>query len=407
MRNEERDLARTLHDRAHDVGGHPIGLDMVKSSARRIQRRRRIGGTVAAVAVVAVAVPFGMNAFGGTDQALPPATQSTPTVTPSKAPTKAPSASPSATPTQAAAPDQGTALVLASVKDGAAPNVSWLEGRTWHHGGSTDTLPAAYDDVAPYHGGLLGYFRSGGEGKIARLDTTFAVTSTRPGGDIVTTDDGVQLGWVEDGALHSGLGSGMSDSEPTQALPAGASATAVGFLRGGDLVYSLDGTSPSVHRTDLNGKDVVVPGLLKSWGVSQAGNLVGGETKVNADGTSCWAVTKPTGEVVWHTCDFALGSFSPDGKYVVGTPSQGDGLGSPYVALLDVASGKVVARFHAPTGSQLYLRGFAWEDGTHLLASAHEGSTWSVLRMGTDGHVDRALPAKPGSPTDPPYRLTH
>jgi hypothetical protein len=402
MRNEERDLARTLHDRAHDVGGHPIGLDAVRADARRMQRRRRVATAAVAVAVAAVAVPVGLNLTGGSTDSTGPVGQPTATRGVTQTASSTPSPSPSASAQQNEQPpaqDAGTPVVVADLKGGAAPGLPWLDGTTLHHDGTTDTLPAAYDNVAAYHGGWLAY----GNGQITRIDGSGTVTGSTPGGDIVASDDGLELAWVESGALHTGLANGHSDMEPTQDLPSGTSATAVGFLQGGKLVYDVEGSSPSVHATDLNGDDTVIPGLLKSWGVSQSADLVGGETKVNADGTSCWQVSGPSGAEIWHTCDWALGAFSPDGRYVVGTPSDGDGLGSSRVALLDAHSGKVAATFSTSGGA--FLQRFAWEDGEHMLATAHDGGQWTVVRLGVDGSVDRAAPLKAGADTDPPYHL--
>ncbi len=49
--HDEKDLlTRELRERSSDVGGHPIGFDAVRKSARRIQRRRQVlAGAVAAV----------------------------------------------------------------------------------------------------------------------------------------------------------------------------------------------------------------------------------------------------------------------------------------------------------------------------------------------------------------------
>lgn len=403
MRNEERDLARTLHDRAHDVGGHPIGLDAVRADARRIQRRRRIAGAAVAVAVAAVAVPVGLNLTGGSADNAGPVGQPTATKGVTTTASSTPSPSPSASTQQSEPPSttqgSGTAVVLTDLNSGGAPGLPWLDGTTVHHDGTTDTLPAAYDNVAAYRGGWLAY----GNQQITRIDNTGKVTGTTSGGDIVASDDGLELAWVEGGALHSGLANGHSDMEPTQDLPSGTPGAAVGFLQGGKLVYDLEGTSPSVHATDLNGNDKVIPGLLKSWGVSQSANLVGGETKVNADGTSCWQVSGPSGVAIWHTCDWALGAFSPDGRLVVGTPSQADGLGSSRVALLDAHTGKVTATFSTANGA--FLRNFAWEDGQHLLATAFDSGQWTIVRLGADGSAERAAPLAAGADTDPPYHL--
>ena len=59
--HDEDRLSRSLHERADDVSGAPLGLADVQRSARGIQRRRRIAGGLVAAAVVAVAVPLALN----------------------------------------------------------------------------------------------------------------------------------------------------------------------------------------------------------------------------------------------------------------------------------------------------------------------------------------------------------
>ena len=84
--HDEDRLARGLHERAGDVPGAPVGLDDVKRSARGIRRRRRVAGGLVAAAVVAIAVPVGLNAAGSTsaDRPVAPATTS-PSGTPTRA----------------------------------------------------------------------------------------------------------------------------------------------------------------------------------------------------------------------------------------------------------------------------------------------------------------------------------
>ncbi len=402
-------LARELHERSRDVGGHPLDLGTVKRSARRIQWRRRAAAGLATAAVLAVAVPAGFALTGTSTRSVGPASHATASVTTSASPTPshAPSPPPSETPTATATTAPGRAANLTvTAPQGPAPSLPYLSlagsTTTVHHDGTTDVLQGRYSDVVAYRGGWLAYGPGAYGPVISRFNTAGAAMDQRPGTDFAVSDDGTEVAWVEEGTLHVGLPSGHSQGESTQKLPNGAQATAVGFVQRG-AVYSLDGASPSVHVTDLNGRDTVVPGLLKSWGVSQSADLVGGETGYNPDGTSCWQVARSGGPVLWRTCAWALGAFSPDGRYVVGTPSNGDGLGSSKVALLEARTGKVVAVFTAPAGS--FAREFRWEDGRSLLAVVYDEGRWTVLRLGVDGSVQRTLPPVISADTDPAYHL--
>ncbi|MGZ4437416.1 MAG: hypothetical protein ACXVW6_07240, partial [Nocardioidaceae bacterium] len=383
--NDERDLARALHDRSEEMGGHPIGLDAVRADARRIQRRRRVAGAVVAVAAVAVAVPVGLNLTGGTTTGTGPVTQPSVTVppSPSASPTPSPSASPSPSPSPSASAGDGSIpLAVAGLPTGAPPAVAWIEGRTLHHDGTTSRLPGAYTDVASYHGGWLAAGNGGAGPTITRIDNTGKVVGTAPGGSfIVASGDGTRIAWVESGAIHTALASSMSDVENTQAVPPGATAEVVGWASG-DVVYTLqDSSGQTVHLTDHTGHDRVVPGLINAWGSNDQPGLVAGEISYDtSNGTSCWGATTTSGVRLWRQCDWALHAFSPTGRYVVGTPSGCDGIGCSAVALLEARTGKVVAAFKSPTQPLAVSTTQAWEDEGHLLTVVWDGTDWWILR---------------------------
>jgi hypothetical protein len=410
---DEKDLlTRELRDRSLDVGGHPVGFDAVRQSARRIRRRRQVVTGAVAAAVVATVVPAGLVLGGTSTDVSPPVAQGTASVTPTphgsasaSAPPKASSTpSPSAS-TPPESPDHATGISLEVLGTGPAPTLGWLEGRTFHHDGTTTQLPGAYTDVSPYKGGWLAIAHTDQGARALSIDGTGTITNDEPGGDrIAVSGDGTRIAWFSNGALHMAVSSGMSQAEGEQKIPDGVFADAVGWARNQVVYTTSGGDNAGVFRTDMAGTNRVVPGLVTSRGSSDAAGLIGGMVSYdNKTGTSCWAVVRTTGESVWRTCDWALEDFSTDGSLVLGIPSDSDGLGSAEAALLDSRTGAVRAVFDLPRGA--FMTGFAWEDEGHVLASLYENGQWGVVRLAADGSARRVLPTVAGTDTDPPYHL--
>jgi hypothetical protein len=235
------------------------------------------------------------------------------------------------------------------------------------------------------------------------------VSRERGAARLALSTDGTQLAYVVSGGaakpdeLHSSGVSTMGGGEATQAVPAGVHATPIGYASGG-VVYQTDGTSPKVYLTNLSDPPVALPGLLAAGGADENNGVVSGQL-TSGDPGSCWVVVKAdTGRQVWETCDYALGAFSWDGRYVLGTDAYGDGLGSSGVAILDARTGEVVQRFARPAGSTLFVRDLAWEPSGHALdAIVHEGGSWQILRLGVDGSLEAATDPVSGSDTQSPY----
>ena len=93
---------------------------------------------------------------------------------------------------------------------------------------------------------------------------------------------------------------------------------------------------------------------------------------------------------MWETCDFQLGAFSPDGKYVVGLAPYFDGNGSPSVAMLDATTGEPVVDFVSgrTAGSAAQVADVVWEDATTLVATVTQGADQYVVRATIDGRVE-------------------
>ena len=420
---DERDrLSRELRARSEAMGGHPIGMDQVRRTARRIVWRRRIATGAVAAAVLAVAVPAGMAATGGVDRGIGPVghptrsvTHTAPSPTPSPSPSPTPSPTPAPTPTW---PAGAIPLTTAGLAQGAAPTIVYLQGATLHNGDVSEQLPAAYSEIAPNQGGWVALSKHNGEYSLVQLDTTNHVIGTpAPSAPGIAVDLANRTAWFEAGApgqpgrLVQSIG--MAQGQDSLTVPPDVTAHPVGYVRNG-LVFATDGVHPQVAITDFapGTAEVWLKGAIAAGGASEAADLI--SVQLQSAGTgSCWAVVDPgwtdmdpAGHERWHTCDYALGQFSPDGKYVVGTDAYGDGLGPSWVAILDARTGHEVARFQRPPGSDLFIGQLAWEDESHLLASVHENGSWQIVRMETSGHLEAASPAVPGDETTSPFAFS-
>lgn len=94
---------------------------------------------------------------------------------------------------------------------------------------------------------------------------------------------------------------------------------------------------------------------------------------------------------IWMQDDYGVRSFAALGDVIEAGPTWSDGLGDGVVAFLDPATGAPVHEFIAT--EHLWITGTEWEDEDSLLVTLTNASlvTESVLRVGTDGSVERVV----------------
>jgi hypothetical protein len=382
--NSDDPITRALHQQADQIQEGPLTMSDVKGKARSIQRRRTFATVAGAAAVVAIIAPIGVIAMNnGDNNAEPPIATNTTSTTPS--PT---------TPTETPAP--GTIdLIVAGAPDGAAPQVSWLQGRTLHtYMGQTFDLGHAYQDVVGWHGGWLAINGDtdeiAGDGSITRSfagSWRFAVGV-----------DGTELTWFEPGKLVTGIPSGMGEGTQSVDIPSGASAEPVGYVAGGKVVFNQNDTDgkSSAWVTDFQGQPQRLDHVIKAGGTSETAGVVSVETSISDFG-SCWEVRNlDAGSVVAKTCDFSLGQFSADGQYVIGWPAYGDGLGPRQVAILDATTLKPAVSYMAPASTGGWVSNAVFDgDNPQLIASVFEDNAWHLTRLGLDGSIEQVADPVP------------
>ena len=373
--NSDDHLYRALQQQADQIQEGPLTMSDIKGKARSIQRRRTLAAVAGAAAVVAIIAPIGVIAMNNGDKnALPPITTSTST-------TPTPT-----TPTETPAPGT-TDLIVAGAPDGPAPQVSWLEGRTLHsYGGQTFDLGRVYHDVVGWHGGWLAI-----NGDTDEIAGDGAITRSFAGGyRFAVGVDGTELTWFEPGKLVTGIPSGMGEGTQSVDIPSGANAEPVGYVAGGQVVFNRtdsDGKS-TAWVTDFQGQPQRLDGVIEAGGTSETTGVVSVETSINDFG-SCWEVRNlDAGSVVAKTCDFSLGQFSADGRYVIGWPAYRDGLGPRDVAILDAKTLKPVVNYLAPASTGGWISNAVFDgDSPELLASVFEDNAWHLARLGLDGSI--------------------
>lgn len=411
---DERDLlARALRERAEDVGGHPVGLTEVRTTARRIRRRRvAVAGAVAAVAVGAV-LPVGVGVLSGAPD-------------PSHGPAQAPSgsASPSPTATEPSAPDatpgpDGTYLVtLRGVPAGAPSREAYVLAREKQLvvDGERRDLADAYIQVVPFRDGWLALDGGQRGTEVVALDPTLREQQRHlAGGALVRNGDGTRVLAVVDDLAVPGrtvLADLPATGDPerelvTWDLPDGATpeftqlAKPVGYVDDDAVVLEAEtrqhGPAPYLATSGPEGPQMQrLTRFNRVTATSEVDGLVAGQVSYDdLTGGSCWGVAAPEQsptELLWRTCEHALKAFSPDGRYVVGGPAQYDAWGPPGLVVLDARTGETVVELTPdPSRDQVFgVNEAVWEDADTVLASVVEGDRTGLLRVELTGHVERA-----------------
>lgn len=377
-----------LHRRVDPIQHSPLTVTDVRQRARRIQRRRTMAAGAAVAAALAVAVPMGLAITGPAQRSdFPPATRTpAPTIT-------------------------GPVLVdPRSASEGEAPAVPLVVAGEHYRvllDGQEYALPSPYDQLTAFRDGWIAtaVINDQGERAVHVLDEGFGLTEeASPVTDLTVAHDGSRVAY----AFHDGTRWIVVDNdlagepERTTPLPDGpvdAQVRTVGFLPDDGIVASqvdpgrTDGRQ-STFVVSPDGTTEALPGLIHAVSSSPVTGTVAGLTSVDMErAETCSAVVDGlvrTGEALWETCDYSFGSFSPDGRHVVGYAASFDNA-SPTLTILDAASGEVALDFElvAPRNRVVGIADVVWEDDQTFLATYIDGNQQYVLRLGLDGTVER------------------
>ncbi|WP_457205218.1 hypothetical protein [Nocardioides sp. P5_C9_2] len=136
------------------------------------------------------------------------------------------------------------------------------------------------------------------------------------------------------------------------------------------------------------------------------GRWLGGIVSRTDTGT-CNAMRRGT-RTRWTTCRNQLSTISPDRRHLVGTPAYADGFGPTRLDFLDLRSGdRTRSLVSDRQGRSATYVDQVWEDSEHLLVVTFQAGEWAIVRLGTDGSMEYAVPPRPdGGDLDAPLYLT-
>lgn len=388
----ERMLGQDLHRQVDDIRTVPFGFDEVKGRARRIRRNRRITAGVAVAAALAVIVPVGLNAGG--------ATQTKDDIQPAPSP-------------NVPATLSRTTLTLTGLSRGDAPGIEYFtphgvvlpSGATWP---LADSYQAVVWSEVDYRWIALGPARD----EVVYLSDDFEPQDSSPASGLgfTTTPERDYVSWAvpEKGAQTLQVRSTINRDEMTSwTLPASPVVGPVGILGPDSVVYETETAQgpTGVFLADSDGTTRVLP-YVSALAADPVNGLISVQTRVRDAGGCFGVVEAATLTTAWETCDYKLGTFSPDGRFVMATSAQSDGLGPTSLSVLDARTGDLVAEFASAGRKIVTLIRPAWEAADTIVATASEGNVTTMVRMGIDGTLEEVVDPVAGSAYDDVYYYT-
>lgn len=387
-RELERMLVRDLHDQVGGLTGVPFDFYDVKGRAGRIRRNRRISAAVGVAAALAVIVPLSLTA-GGMIQVKDE-------IQPAHSP-------------DAPVEVSRTTLTLDELDRGDAPDIEYFtpDGVVLP-GEGTQPLSVNYQALvrSEAQGGWIALGPAADE--VLFLSDDFEPQDgSASGNGFTTTPQGDYAAWTvpESGAQTLGV---RSTSDPDEAmlwdfseLPA---VEPVGILGSDSVVYETR-TPRGVEKVGLAYPDGTTTELpyVGAVAADPVNGLISVQTEVRQS-SGCFAVVEAaTLEAAWETCDYKLGTFSPDGRYVMATAAESDGAGPSMLYVLDARTGALVAQFASQGRRLVTLITPAWESANSIVASAAAGTTQTLIRMGVDGTLEEVADPVEGSVYDDVY----
>lgn len=378
--NTHDELRGALHRRADGIGDeHPLSLDDVVGRARGIRRRRVAVSGLAAAAVLAVAVPLGLQAVGapGASPAPDPANPS-----PSPSRTAVPSVRPVGqllTTDRPEVAEQSLTTVTPGSIDPPA-------------GASPVPVEMAYQSVVPLGDGWVAVHDDGGDLVVDRLDATGAVDGSYAvdEGGLTVSRDGSVVAWSDpDNRVVT-----MTDgAEPRELYRADGPVEVAAVAASGSCAPGTDdGCVVHVNRLDRvesftvtsQGDVAQTPGVAWVTSVADDGRTAA-MLEFDETGSCSGVLAAGSQRPQWRTCDYKDLTFSPDGRFVSGIDAQSDGAGSPSLAVLDADTGEVVTSLVNDRRTQAFVAQAEWDDAGAVVMTVAEKGGWRVMRLTPDG----------------------
>ena len=385
----DKELKVSLHRHAGAVPLKPNLADAAIRQAHGIRRRRRIGAAVAAAAVVAIAVPVGLQAGDSLSRG-----DRQPTFVERDERTGEPE------PTDEREVTRATLTVdLAELGAGDPPAVPYLDGSRLVVDGSPVDLGAAAPDIyaITYAGDTAFFSVIDEEGDLELRSVPDAAVNGPIVGGPWGSPDGRYVSVLERGGRLS-VTDTTDGVEHSAALPSGGQLNSISFVGATAYLFTSDSTTgtPTLLRwTFEDGELTEVNGIERATAMSPAGDLVADMHEVDdLTASSCTELKwRTSGQALWETCRHRIEGFSPDGRYVWGANEYADGAGSTYNVVLDAFTGEQILRINGPASMDrpLSFVDSTFETATTLLVSAEQGGQAALVRCDlTTGRCERA-----------------
>ncbi len=399
-RQWEQALATVLREQAPMADGASSLVGPSIHRAGRIRRRRQLAVTAAGVvAVAAVATPIAMGAFGRNNAATQPGASVSAPVTASASATSA-----STTP----APAATTAISIAALPTGAAPSLTWIEdkGRTAGDSGTstihfadgtTVQTPFWARRAAAFGTGIIAEDTPNGaqEGpQVVILDAKGKELDRFYGRGPVASADGSRVAvwrFVKAGDSKVQIFDATSGSltplvDTTWTTEGGYGADPIGFVDADRVIVSpvTEGGTPIPMLVDMTGTLTPVPQLAWVAAVAPSVHQVVAGTANPASAVVYSFDGTPT--MLWSTTGQTPEALSADGTLVVTSDPLVDTTGVRTLTVTKVATQQVVATFTVTS-----FAGVVFEDATHLVFEANDGTAGGLLRCSVDGTCELAV----------------
>lgn len=415
MSRYDEELGRRVHDeltdRAASVRGTPLALTDVKTRATRIRRRRTATAALAAAAVLAVVVPTGLAATDAFDRSGQPPVAQTPPPVPSPAPSPGPSRL-----------SEGRTLLTIDAPPSqfpAAIPVLLDERVSLPSGGEAVDVPSGSDGFGAFG---AGWFVTGSDEDanrfVAFLDSSGAVVESVPlsgSGVAVSEDHSVVAYATADERLVVRNAEGVEveiatpaeagSLQPVDVIASGGRCSDPGTdpdSTGCAVLANEDGDVPQAWSLDAGGNQERLP---MARGSDRQANRFAGYAQLNEDTSVCSGVFQQIDRPVWDSCDYALGRFNHDGRYLIGWPAQGSGAGSSSLAIVDAWTGEALATYASDETTQAFIFDATWESETELLATVFERGDWALMRLSVDGSLEKVRDLEGGDEVSPSLYL--
>ncbi|HSU03765.1 MAG TPA: hypothetical protein VLK03_14530 [Nocardioides sp.] len=373
-------LTRDLHHQVDGMTDVPLGLGDVQGRARRIRRNRRIVAGVGVAAALALVVPTTIAGSGMLD--------GTSEIQPAPSPDPSPDTTPDA-PVEVVR----TTLTVDGLERGDDPAIEYFtpDGVVLP-GEGTRALPENYQALVPGTGGGWIALAPAGDEVVYLSEDLEPAGGTPSGTTIVTTPQRDRVAWtvpVSAGQTIFLRSTTQPEDTTTWELPARPVVDVVGILGADSVVYETR-TPQGEVTVGLAGPDGTTTELpyLGAMDADPVHQVFSVQTESRLSG-GCFAVVEAATRLpAWETCDYALGSFSPDGAYVMAGSAEGDGAGPSSLYVLDARTGELVADFSSRGRDLVSLIRPAWESADTIVATAMGGPTTTMVRMGVDGTLE-------------------